>query len=150
MSDHPSVDKAPIVGPDRVRPVIQAMLRTAALTYTDHQLEALSGIPARTIKSYRVEDREPSLHAALSLAVVLGKPAINAILSVIGYTATSLDEAGDSDPRQIVADGLRHFTVIAGAAADGRIDHVEAPLCREAADRLIETVLPLSSAGAAA
>lgn len=146
MRENLSVDKAPVVGPDRVRPVIEAMLRTAALNHTDQQLEQLSGIPARTIKSYRVEGREPSLHAALSLAVVLGKPAINAILSVVGYTATSLDE-GEADPRQIVADGLRHFTVIAGAAADGRIDHVEAPLCREAADRLIETVLPLSSAG---
>lgn len=150
MSDHSSVDRVPIVGPDRVRTMVCAMLRTAALHYTDAQLEELSGVPARAIKSYRVEGREPSLHAALSLAVVIGKPAVNSILSLIGYTASPLDEADEADPRQVVADGLRHFTVIASAAADGRIDHLEAPLCRDAADRIIETVFPLSSAAGAA
>jgi hypothetical protein len=126
------------------------MLRAANVTYSDAQLETLSGIPARAIKSYRVEGREPSLHAALSLAVVIGSPAVNAILALIGYSAHPLDEAGDCDPRQIVADGLRHFTVIAEAAADGRIDHTERPACQQAADKLIEAVMPLSSVGDAA
>lgn len=150
MPDTHAADRVPLVGPDRVRAVVCAMLRAAAQSFTDAQLEELSGVPARAIKSYRVEGREPSLHAALSIAAVLGKPAINSLLAIIGYSASPLDEADDLNPRQVVADGLRHFTIIAEAAADGRIDHTERPACREAADKIIEAVLPLSSAGDAA
>lgn len=54
------------------------------------------------------------------------------------------------DAHHIVATALPHMATIATAAADGRIDHIEAPLCRDAADTIIATFLPLSSAGGAA
>lgn len=144
-----AADEAGIVSPDRVRTLVQSLLRGAQqMGLTDEALEAASGIKARRIKSYRVEGKEPPLSAALSLAVALGEPAVNAVLSIIGYVARPIDGPNAINPAQIVADGLAKFTVIASAAADGRIDHLEAPACRDAADQIIATVLPLSSHGA--
>lgn len=151
MSEDVSVDEDPIVSPDRVRQAVQAILRAAmAGGWDDAGLAAASGLKQRRIKSYRVEGKEPSISAALSLAVVIGPRALNPLLALIGYTATSLDEGDEIKPLQIVVDGLSHFNTIAQAAADGRIDHIERPRCQEAADLLIATVLPLSSAGGAA
>jgi hypothetical protein len=150
MPDQTSASSTGIVGQDRVRQIVQGILRGAQAIWTDESLAAASGVPARTIKSYRVEGKEPSLSNALSLALVVGPTALNSILAVIGYVARPLDEADAISPTKVVADGLAAFSVIATAAADGRIDHIEAPLCREAADQIIATVLPLSSAGGAA
>ncbi len=149
MSVNSSVDDAAIVGPDRVRTVIQGVLRAAQTQWTDQALEEASGVKARTIKSYRVEGKEPSLANALSLAVVLGPKALNPVLALIGYVARPLDEADDMNPMAIVAEAIRGLSVIASAASDGRIDHIEQPSCLEAADMIIATVLPLSSAGGA-
>jgi hypothetical protein len=151
VSVNPSVDKIPIVSHDRVCAVMASILRAAKVKhYTDEQLEELSGIPARTIKSYRSEGKEPSLSAALSIGCALGGWALNSILAEIGYAARPLDEADELHAGQVVANGLRNFTVIANAAADGRFDHTEEQDCRKAADEIIATVLPLSSAGRAA
>lgn len=152
MSDQSSVSDSALIGPQRVRSVVQGILRSAqASGWTDDALSGASGIPARTIKSYRVDGKEPSLANALSLGCVLGKEAINALLALIGYGgATPLDEADELNVNDLVACGLRHFTTIATAAADGRIDHVEEPDCTAAADQIIATFLPLSSAGRAA
>lgn len=151
MSDQSSVSESALIGPQRVRTVVQGILRSAqASGWTDDALSGATGIPARTIKSYRVEGKEPSLANALSLGCVLGTVGLNPILALIGYIAKPLDEADELNVSRIVADGLQHFSIIANAAADGRIDHIEAPACREAADHIIATVLPLSSAGDAA
>lgn len=151
VTGNQSADVSAIVSPDRVREVVQAILRGAqAKGYTDEQLEGLSGVKARCIKSYRVENREPSLSHALSIGVALGLPALNNMLAIIGYAVRPLDEADELQANVIVARGMQHLSVIADAAADGRIDHLERPTCQEAADMLIATVLPLSSAGQAA
>lgn len=150
MSDHSSATDGSLVSPDSVRNRLQGVLRAAQLDkWTDPELERLSGVSARAIKSYRVEGKEPSLSNALSLAVVLGPKALNSMLALIGYVARPLDEADPLNVHTIVASGLQHFSTIATAAADGRIDHIERPLCREAADQIIATVMPLSSAGEA-
>jgi len=150
MPDSTSASSTGIVGQDRVRQIVQGILRGAQAVWTDDSLAAASGVPARTIKSYRVEGKEPSLSNALSLALVIGPTALNAMLAAIGYVARPLEDADAICPAKVVADGLAAFTVIATAAADGRIDHIEEPLCRDAADTIIATVLPLSSAGRAA
>lgn len=150
MPDHTSASSTGIVGQDRVRQIVQGILRGAQAIWTDDSLAAASGVPARTIKSYRVEGKEPSLSNALSLALVIGPTALNSMLAVIGYVARPLEDADAISPTKVVADGLAAFSVIATAAADGRIDHIEAVACREAADQIIATVLPLSSAGGAA
>lgn len=151
MSAQPSVYEVGIVSPDRVRAVVQGVLRAAQLEgWTDEALEGASGVKARTIKSYRVEGKEPSLSNALSVGVVIGPRALNPILALIGYAARPLEDADAVQPMQIAADAMKHLSVIASAAADGRIDHIEEPACRDAADQIIATVLPLASAGRAA
>lgn len=150
MTDSQSASDTSIVSRDRVCQLVQGILRGAQGVWTDESLYAASGVPARTIKTYRVEGKEPSLSNALSLAVVIGPSALNAMLAAIGYVARPLEDADAVCPAKVVADGLAAFSVIATAAADGRIDHIEAPLCRDAADTIIATVLPLSSAGGAA
>jgi len=149
MASNPSLDSVALCSRDNVCLVISGILRGAQRQWTDASLSAASGVSARNIKSYRVEGVEPPLPAALSLAVVLGTPAINAVLGAIEYVARPLDEPDALSPAQIVADGLSAFSVIASAAADGRFDHTEKPACQAAADQIIATVLPLSSAGGA-
>jgi len=151
MNANTSADDGSLVSPDRVRLLVQGLLRSAqASGWTDESLGAATQMKPRRIKAYRTEDKEPPLSAALSLAVVLGPSAINGVLALIGYVARPLDEPDALQPMQIVAAGLAHFNTIAQAAADGRIDHTEENDCRLAADGLIATVLPLSSAGRAA
>lgn len=151
MPDQSSVSTSPLCSRESVCDRLQAILRGAqAAGWTDETLEGLCGVPARTIKSYRVEGKEPSLSNALSLAVVIGPKALNPMLALIGYVAKPLDEADALSPHLIVASILPHVSTIATAAADGRFDHIERPKCREAADQIIEAVMPLSSAGDAA
>ncbi len=146
-----SVDDQPIVAPDRVRLAVQGVLRAAQVAgWTDDSLAAASGVKATTIKGYRVEGKEPSLSKALSLAVVIGPAAINPLLAMIGYAARPLEDADAICPMQMTASAMQHLSTIAMAAADGRIDHIEKPIVREAADMLIATVLPVSSHGEAA
>jgi len=151
MSQDQSADDVPLVSPQSVCETVQSILRAAQVAgWTDDALEQATGLKARRIKSYRVEGKEPSLSAALSLAVVLGTRHLNTMLARIGYIARPLDEADELQPMQIAADAMGHLSTIARAAADNRIDHSEKPVTTEAADMLIATVLPLSSAGQAA
>jgi hypothetical protein len=146
-----SAPTSALVSPDCVRGTIQKILRSAQIRFTDEQLEAATGVSARCIKSYRVEGREPSLGNALAILLVLGKTDLNRVLDIIGYSAVPLDEAGKLPcAGTVVASGMASLSTLATAAADGRFDHTEMPACRQAADALIECVLPLSSAGAAA
>lgn len=151
MSDKQSVPDATLCSRDSVCERLGAVLRAAqGAGWTDDALAGLSGVCARTIKSYRIEGKEPSLSNALSLAVVIGPKALNPILALIGYHAKPLDEADALNPNMIVASILPHVSTIATAAADGRIDYTERPGCQRAADNIIELVMPLSSAGEAA
>lgn len=147
MPDQTSTDDVGVIGPDRVRNVFQGLLRAAQTSgWTDEGLAAASGVKARRIKAYRVEGKEPSVSAMLSIAVVLGRDAINSILALIGYGGASpLDEPDEISPGLIVAEIVDATAPIARAAADGRIDHIEKPITRAAADRIIAAVLPLSS-----
>ena len=148
MNATTSVDEGGIVSRDRVCERLQAILRAAQTAgWTDDALEQASGVKARTIKSYRVECKQPSLAAALSIAAVLGPKAINPILNLIGMQAEPLEGSDALHPGAIVADIATSFAAIAAAAADGRFDHTEMPGVTSAADIIIATVLPLSSAG---
>lgn len=150
MSIDTSADALSVVGPDRVRTLIQGLLRAAQREWTDEMLGEATGLKARRIKAYRVEGKEPSLSAALSILTVLGRPAVNSTLALIGYVGEPLEEAEALQPMMIVAGALAHLATIGRAAADNRIDHTEAPDCQAAADAVIAHMLPLSSAGRAA
>ena len=147
-----SAEENSIVSRNRVTEVVRIQLHTAVIVerrFTVEQISELSGIKVRAIRSYMANDpeeiREPSLSNALSLAVVLGKKSVNAVLALIGYHAEPLEEAEALSPTIIAATALSDLTVIVNAAADGRIDHKEEPMTTAAADHLIATIWPLSS-----
>jgi len=121
---------------------------------TRAELASAAGIHVDYLDALRKTDggrRKLKPAAMLSLCCVMGSRRVNGVLAKIGYGgAKPLDEADDFNAHQLVADILPHISTIATAAADGRIDYTEAPACREAADVIIATVLPLSSAGEAA
>lgn len=148
MPDNTAVSEVGRQRHDRVCKMMQAVLRSAqAAGWTDEMLETASGIPARTIKSYRVDGKEPSSSNLLGICVALGEDAMNAMLACVRWGGAHPLEEGDAlNPRQLVADLLGPISTIANAAADGRIDHLEMPACRDAADRIIASVIPLSSA----
>lgn len=147
-----------IVSRNCVIETIRPMLRNAVVIqrrFTVEQLAELSGVKVRAIRSYMAMDegdaRQPSLSAAMSLATVLGTPAVNAILALIGYGgAKPLDDADEPQPMQDVAKVMGSFNTFVQAAADGRIDHTEADPVREATDTIIATLIPYSSHGDAA
>ena len=153
-----SARNEPIVSDETVRETLRRQIDRAVNTtpraFTRSSLAQESGVNVHTIDSILTRDpakqRRVSLSDALSIASVLGERAVNAILADIGFVASPLDEAEDGCPMVMTAEAMKHLSVIAGAAADGRIDHIEAPIVREAADMLIATVLPVSSHGDAA
>lgn len=146
MSDQTAVSDMLGFIRNRVRATIQGFLLQAQRTgWTDADLERASGVPSRTIKSYRVDGKEPCLTNGLALAKALGPEAVNALLSVIEYAGASPADDGEINARQIVADLLPQISVLAAAAADGRFDHTEFPSCQRAADSIIATVAPLAS-----
>ena len=134
-----------------VQDELQKILRSAMIRLDDEVLAEAAGVDPRALRAYRNEGREPKLSGALALLCVLGRTDLNRILKIIGYKAVPLDEAGEMPAAgTLVASSMASLSTLATAAADGRFDHTELPACRQAADALIETVLPLSSAGAAA
>lgn len=134
-----SAGDEPVVSRESVTSLVQQLLYRALhvekRSYAE--LSALSGLSPRRIESYATEGKEPSLSAALSLAVALGKPAVNAMLSKIGYSARQVGASDDAAPGLAVAEMLGSLRVIAEAAADGVIDHTEAPACDAAATNVI-------------
>ena len=147
MSHNNSVSNESVVSHQSVCDVMAALLRVASMKHADDQLAALTGIPPRTLKSYRIEGKEPSMSNALSIAVVLGENAVQSIMSIIGYSARPLEQSQEPCPMHLTAEAMKGLAVIASAAADGRVDHLEAPVVRENADAVIRAMAPLSSVG---
>lgn len=112
-----------------------------------------TGIPARTISSWLAagEDRrEPKAHHLLLLFGFFGIEFSSKVLGQVGQIARHIDPADSMKPAQIVGEVLSALAVLGQAATDNRIDHTEAPACRDAADRIIAAVVPLSSVARAA
>lgn len=151
-----TAQNGPTVSDTRLRDALRRQIDRAINIdhdFTREQLAEDSGVNIYTIDAIMSRDvakhRRIKLDDAMSLAWVIGDRAVNALVAVIGFIARRADEPGTVSCAQIVADGLADFSIIAAAAADGRIDHTEVEPCRRAADHLIATVLPLSSAGRA-
>lgn len=149
MIENISAPDSGICSHDRVCLVVQGLLRSAqAKGWTDEALGTATGLKARRIKAYRVEGKEPSLSAAMSLGVVLGPSAINTMLSLIGYSgAHPLDEGDAEQPFEIIATLMDDVNTIVQAGKDNRFDHIERPAVKAAADHIIATLVPISSAG---
>lgn len=157
MSDDLSVQSSPIVSDERVRDTIRRELHRAINVekrFNRHQLAIESGVNIHTLD--QLLSRNPEKHRrvaladALSLGCVLGERAINSLLALIGFVGQPIEDPDALRPMEIVAEGMQHFSIIAKAAADNRIDHQEEADVTAAADALIATVLPLSSPGRAA
>lgn len=152
-----SVRTSQIVADDRVKDAVQRLLYSAVHVekrFTAGQIATESGVSKGSIDAYlsiRPEaQRQPSLAAALSIAVVLGERAVNSILALIGYGgAHPLDEPHKPNLATITAHLISGVSVIANAAADLQIDHHEEEPVREAADMIIAEVLPFSSSARA-
>jgi hypothetical protein len=158
MASAPSVQTSPIVSDAQLRDVLHRRIHRATKLqkrFTRISLAGESGVNVHNLDQINAgqaeKHRRVALEDALSIAVVLGEETVNALLATIGYGgAKPLDEPDALQPVQIVMAATEQLGRIARAAADNRIDHLEEPDTTEAADILIATVLPLSSAGRAA
>ena len=154
MTD-PSVQTEPLVSDARVRVTLAREIRAAVVVerrLTRAELASASRVNIHTIDAITSSDaakhRRICMGEALSLAAVLGERTVNAVLALIGYGGAAALEGEDAfNAAEAAANAMAHLAVIARAAVDRRIDHIERPACQEAADLLIAEVLPLSSAG---
>lgn len=153
MTDHTSADDRPIVSPDSVTQVIATMIRTAVLPgshWTYESLANATGLKPRRLKSYVHEGKEPSMSAALSIMVVLGRGAVNQPLALIGYGGASPADDADRDcPLDSGITAMQQLGVFMAAAADKRICHMSEPEATKAADVVIMELMPFSSMGKA-
>jgi len=155
MPDHSSAPNHGATSDERIRNTLKRHIRRAfdRHDFTRAQLSEESGVGLSQIDQIMSgatdKHRRVTAEDALNLAYTLGDRAVSALVGCIHYTATKRDAEGVAATR-LVADILPQVSVLAEAAADGRIDHSERPACRDAADNIIAIVTPLSSAGDAA
>jgi hypothetical protein len=149
-----SAQNGPVVSDERIRNTLRRQIDRGYnidREWTRATLSSESGVGVHTIDSIMSHDpakhRRIAMEDALSLASVLGERAVNSVLALIGYTGRRLDDPDTLQPMMMVATAMGHLSTIATAAADNIIDHTERPSCQEAADMIIATVLPMSSAG---
>ena len=154
-----SVPNDPIVSDATMRDTLRRHIHRAVnmppRAFTRPTLAQESGVNIHTIDAILSTDaakhRRVALADGLAIASVLGERAVNALLADIGYGgAKPLDEVGEPHPIEDVAKAMGAFNVFVQAAADDRIDHVEGPAVRDAADTLVATFLPYSQHGGAA
>jgi hypothetical protein len=116
---------------------------------TRQSLAEKSGVNIHQIDAILSRDaaKQRPLHAneALSLAFVLGDRTVQALMALIGYAATSLDDAEAHGPAIVAVEMMENVARFARCAADNRIDHIEEPITTEAADNVINLALPYSS-----
>ncbi|MEJ7933519.1 hypothetical protein WG907_04505 [Sphingobium sp. AN558] len=149
-----SVPSSPLISDERVRNMLRKEYDRAINILretTRAQLAADSGVNIHQIDAIVSMDtgkqRRVAMADAMSICWALGEHAVNSMAALMGFTARPLEAEGDLQPTMMAANALAKLSVIATAAADGRIDHSEMPACREAADALIATILPISSHG---
>lgn len=155
MSDDSAQSDA-ITSDERIRNALRRHIQRSYDTrdFTRASLATESRVNIYTIDAIVSRDpaknRRVTAEDALCLTYALGAEAVNALMATIGYAARHQGEGDAMQPMLVAATAMQHLSTIATAAADGRFDHTEVGPCREAADMIIATVLPLSSAGGAA
>lgn len=157
MTASNSASNVSLVSPDCVIDVMRRVLRQevkVSRRFTLEQISAESGVHVRLLRCWMSDDedanREPKLSAALSVAVVLGRRAVNAVMATIGYAAVPLEEEQAAGPALVAAEMMGEVAKFARYAADNRIDHTEEEPATAAADNVIDLALPFSSRGRAA
>lgn len=152
MPDRNSVQNEGITSDEQIRNVLTRHIKRARdrRQFTREQLAKESGVSVaqidQIVSGSADKHRRVACEDAFNLAYTLGDDCVSALVGAMCYTASKID-ADEVDAHHIVASALPHMATIASAAADGRFDHTERPAVREAADQLVATFLPLSSAG---
>lgn len=153
MSEPISVRNDAITSDERIRNVLRRHIRRV-LDNNEHTRSTLaqeSRVNIHCIDMILSRDpakkRRVAAEDALCLAYALGDEAVTAFVGTIRYTARHIDDRDPMAPMMIAATAMSGLSVIATAAADGQFDHLETPAVRDAADMIIATVKPLSSAG---
>lgn len=83
-----------------------------------------TGIPLRTVESYRSGQATPTIEKYQSLCVVLGQAFFAATLEHLPYDI-SATEPGDNTPQQMLTQTLGFSGKLSRMLEDGRIDHRE-------------------------
>lgn len=114
-----------------------------SLRYSTQGLSDATGIPRRTIESYKDGSATPGLANLLSLFAALGPSFTSDILAACGQCARS---GTDDEPEHMrVLTALGSLTAqIAEAVEDGQVDHREAAAIRPTVQHLIEVLEPLA------
>lgn len=155
MTGGNSAQNEGVTSDERIRNVLRRFIQRAydLRDFTREGLARETGISVHTLDAIVSRDaakqRRIAAEDAFNIAYALGDATVAALVGCIHFTA-SRPCSVSVEARDILAAILPHIAVIAKAAADGRIDHVEAPVCRDAADQIISMIAPLSSAGYAA
>lgn len=103
-----------------------------------------TGIPLRTIESYRAGQATPSLANYQALCSVLGQPFFAATVEHLPFEV-STTEPGDQSPQQVLTHSLGFSQMLANMLEDGRIDHIEEPKLVDALRMLREQVNALEA-----
>lgn len=141
-----------IVSPARGVENIQEIVRLArARGRTLKGIAEEAGVDLGTIRGWIEDGKEPSYSRAMSVIAVCGQPAVAKSNAMIGYGGAEPLDEGDHEiqPAQRAADALCNLSIIVQDTVGNRIDHRRERECREAADKVIFDLLPLSSAGRA-
>ncbi len=153
MQHSNSAQNNSIVLDEQIRDVLRRHIKRAydRHLFTRATLSSESGVPLAQIDQIVAgagseRHRRVRCEDAFNIAYTLGDGCVQALIGLIRYTAQKID--GEAlDASQIMATTMPHMATIATAAADGRFDHTEMPSVRDAADQIIATFLPFSSAG---
>lgn len=92
--------------------------------YTREVIASATGLDARTVKAHCLAETVPSLGAALTYMRVLPPEFADHVLVLSGLGGVRrLDESADA--QKTLAEVASGMSALAGALADGRIDHQE-------------------------
>lgn len=150
-----SARTSPTASDERIRNVMRREISRAISierSTTRAQLAEDSGVNIHNIDAIlsqdRAKHRRVACEDALSLAWVLGERAVNALLAVIAYSrARPTSDVEEDCPLEAGCNSMDALGRFMRAAADRRIDHLEAPDATEAVDTIIAELAPFSSAG---
>ncbi|MDY0241649.1 MAG: hypothetical protein RBR34_05660 [Rhodospirillaceae bacterium] len=133
---------------DLVRDRAAAALRTCVGDHkpvTRDMLIAETGFDARTVKAHVLAETTPTLVAFLSYAHVLGPTYASPIVALAGLSGLRRIE-GVTTPSETLREIAEGAAALAGALADGRIDHTEAPkVVKELTEALVAISALLAS-----
>ena len=112
-------------------------------TYSFEALEEVTGIKARTLRSYE-EGVTPTAAGLMSLFAALGPGFTSDILAMIGQSARK-GEGCQPEHMPTLCAATAFSSLLAEALTDGHVDHREAAVLRPIAVELMELLAPIAN-----